>query len=54
MTGVGEVYGPFLGEDCEGSIHVPLLSVHWKVLFAKNIHRENVGEPYSLGSPVLK
>ena len=31
----GEVYGPSLGEDCEGSIHVPLLSVHWKVLVAK-------------------
>ena len=42
------------GKDCEGSIHVPLLSVHWRVFFAKRNHNENVGEPYSLESPVLK
>jgi len=41
------------GKDCEGSIHVPLLSVHWRVFFAKRNHNENVGEPYSLESPVL-
>ena len=40
--------------DLEGSIHVPLLCVHWRVFFAKRIHNENVSEPYSLESPVLK